>query len=61
MPDQEQLAAWTRLKIHLNETCQLLENSKQRTADTVVHEEIDKVIADIEENIDTVEELFTLC
>ena len=60
MPDQEQLAAWTRLKVHLIETMQLLDNTKKRTKDPDVLKNIDGVIADIEDNMDVVEEMF-LC
>ena len=58
MADQEQLAAWTRLKVHLVETMQLLENAKKRTPDSKVHAEIDAVVVDIEENMDVIEEMF---
>jgi hypothetical protein len=54
----EQLAAWTRLKIHLIETTQLLERTKARTDDPKVHDEIDRVIKDIEDNMDVVEMVF---
>ena len=60
MPNDTQLMAWTRLKVHLGETMQLLDNTKKRTTDVKVHAEIDAVIADIEENMDVIEEMF-LC
>ena len=54
----EQLKAWTRLKVHLNETCALLERTKAHADDLMVHEEIDRVIKDIEDNMDVVESIF---
>ena len=58
MADEEQLEAWTRLKVHLRETMQLLDNTKKRTNDDVVLDEIDAVIDDIETNMDVIEEIF---
>ena len=61
--DEEQLVAWTRIKIHLRETMQLRDNAKERMAmmseedRRKVQHEIDKVVNDIEESMAVIEKM----
>lgn len=60
MVSGEQQKAWTQLKVHLMETMNLLEKTKDNVGcnDPYVAESLDMTIKDIEENLDIVEQVF---
>ena len=59
MYTDEQLAAWTRLKDHLNQTCILMREISLKSDKDIV-EESEAIIKDIDDNIDIVEQMFII-
>ena len=59
MADAEQLKAWQRLKKHLSQT-QILMLTIKDDADLEIRIEADKIVEQIDHDINVVEELFIL-
>ncbi len=60
MANMEQLGAWTRLKTHLTQTQLLMLSVKGDMKELDVRIEVDKLCEQIDNDINTVEEMFIL-
>lgn len=60
MATMDQLGAWTRLKRHLTQTQLLMQSCKDNMKDLEVRLEADSMCEQIDEDINTVEEMFVL-
>jgi hypothetical protein len=60
MAGMEQLGAWTRLKKHLTQTQLLMLSVKEEMKDLEVRVEVEKICEQIDQDINTVEEMFIM-